>query len=97
MEKTFEPVVACPQQLPVHRSAGIQAGVRQTACRCPHTAAHGRIPKRKKQREYIRTTYLCGLKNHISKINSDTTRLKWGYIFLLTRLGWRADLIHTLM
>ena len=29
MEKTFEPVVACPQQLPVHRSAGIQAGVRQ--------------------------------------------------------------------
>ena len=28
---------------------------------------------------------------------SDTTRLKWGYIFLLTRLGWRADLIHTLM
>ena len=69
MEKTFEPVVACPQQLPVHRSAGIQAGVRQTACRCPHTAAHCRIPKRKKQREYIRTTYLCGLKNHISKIN----------------------------
>ena len=30
-------------------------------------------------------------------IDSDTTRLKWGYIFLLTRLGWRADLIHTLM
>lgn len=30
-------------------------------------------------------------------IASDTTRLKWGYIFLLTRLGWRADLIHTLM
>ena len=29
MEKTFEPVVACPQQLPVHRSAGIQAGVRR--------------------------------------------------------------------
>ena len=31
------------------------------------------------------------------KTISDTTRLKWGYIFLLTRLGWRADLIHTLM
>ena len=29
--------------------------------------------------------------------DSGTTRLKWGYIFLLTRLGWRADLIHTLM
>ena len=32
-----------------------------------------------------------------NKQDSDTTRLKWGYIFLLTRLGWRADLIHTLM
>ena len=49
MEKTFEPVVACPQQLPVHRlSRDKQAGVRQTACRCPHTAAHGRIPEEEK-------------------------------------------------
>ena len=36
-------------------------------------------------------------KTVVIKTNSDTTRLKWGYIFLLTRLGWRADLIHTLM
>ena len=36
-------------------------------------------------------------KTVVIKTNSDTTRLKWGCIFLLTRLGWRADLIHTLM
>ena len=37
------------------------------------------------------------LNRGLNKTFSDTTRLKWGYIFLLTRLGWRADLIHTLM
>ena len=50
--------------------------------------------KKERVLNYACQTYQLSRPN---KVGSDTTRLKWGYIFLLTRLGWRADLIHTLM
>ena len=59
-----------------------------------------RIVKRKRIGRWSWRNVLRKLLSYVNisyTIASDTTRLKWGYIFLLTRLGWRADLIHTLM